>query len=143
MANEKYLEFLRDLHQQLQKTKIVFPSNIAKKHHVHQSACVILQEGGILKKEGSGRIYEYTWISPIIPNVKMAQQLMDRCNQKQRDYFKDYSKKQKNENKQHKWLDTKTVNRFEVIKNKEEPKTKAPRSKKSFSILWGLIKLDY
>jgi hypothetical protein len=76
---EKYLNFLRDVKAQLDTTSKISMSEYIAKHKISKRATQALQEGGILTKSGGTKNANWYWSSPVIPNIKMADELYSRC----------------------------------------------------------------
>jgi hypothetical protein len=76
---EKYLNFLRDVKAQLDTTSKISMSEYIAKHKISKRATQALQEGGILTKSGGTKHANWYWSSPVIPNIKMADELYSRC----------------------------------------------------------------
>jgi hypothetical protein len=76
---EKYLNFLRDVKTKLDTTSKISMSDYIAKHKISKRATQALQEGGVLTKSGGTRHANWHWSSPVIPNIKMADELYSRC----------------------------------------------------------------
>jgi hypothetical protein len=76
---EKYLNFLRDVKAQLDTTSKISMSEYIAKHKISKRATQALQEGGILTKSGGTKHANWYWSSPVIPNIKMADELYSKC----------------------------------------------------------------
>lgn len=76
---EKYLNFLRDVKTKLDTTSKISMSEYIAKHKISKRATQALQEGGILTKSGGTKHANWYWSSPVIPNIKMADELYSRC----------------------------------------------------------------
>lgn len=85
-AVEKYLRFLRDLKETVDSNPNVSVSGLIAKHKVSKRCTQALQDGGILRKEGDKRNSRWFWVSPVLPNIKMADELITRQNKIQVDY---------------------------------------------------------
>lgn len=85
-AVEKYLRFLRDLKETVESNPNVSVSGLIAKHKVSKRCTQALQDGGILRKEGDKRNSKWFWVSPVLPNIKMADELITRQNKIQIDY---------------------------------------------------------
>ena len=85
-AVEKYLRFLRDLKETVESNPNVSVSGLIAKHKVSKRCTQALQDGGILRKEGDKRNSRWFWVSPVLPNIKMADELITRQNKIQIDY---------------------------------------------------------
>lgn len=109
-AVEKYLRFLRDLKETVDSNPNVSVSGLIAKHKVSKRCTQALQDGGILRKEGDKRNSRWFWISPVLPNIKMADELIVRQNKIQIDYaLKSKSKKDKHAKTPTRVLDVRDV----------------------------------
>lgn len=107
---EKYLRFLRDLKEVVDSNPNVSVSGIIAKHKVSKRCTQALQDGGILRKEGDKRNSRWFWVSPVLPNIKMADELIIRQNKIQIDYsLKNKAKQQKHAKTPTRVLDVRNV----------------------------------
>jgi hypothetical protein len=83
---EKYLNFLRDVKTKLDTTSKISMSDYIAKHKISKRATQALQDGGILRKTSCTRHAKWYWASPVIPNIKMADELYGRCIKLNNDY---------------------------------------------------------
>jgi hypothetical protein len=83
---ERYLRFLRDLKETVDFNPNTSVSTIIARHRVSKRCTQALQDGGILRKEGDKRISKWFWVSPVLPNIKMADELVTRQQKIQIDY---------------------------------------------------------
>lgn len=83
---ERYLRFLRDLKEAVDFNPNTSVSTIIARHRVSKRCTQALQDGGILRKEGDKRISKWFWVSPVLPNIKMADELVTRQQKIQIDY---------------------------------------------------------
>jgi hypothetical protein len=61
-------------------------SDYIAKHKISKRATQALQDGGILRKTSGTRHAKWYWASPVIPNIKMADELYGRCIKLNNDY---------------------------------------------------------
>ena len=83
---ERYLRFLRDLKEAVDFNPNISVSTIIARHKVSKRCTQALQDGGILRKEGDKRNAKWFWVSPVLPNIKMADELVTRQQKIQIDY---------------------------------------------------------
>jgi len=117
---EKYLRFLRDLKESVDANPSVSVSGIIAKHQVSKRCTQALQDGGILRKEGDKRSSKWYWSSPVIPNIKMADELFTRQQKIQNDYNDAIRHAQKLEKQQ----DEKLVNTMTMTE--KQPRVSTP-----------------
>jgi hypothetical protein len=87
---EKYLNFLRDIKAKLDTTSKISMSDYIAKHNISKRTTQALQEGGILTKSGGTKHANWYWSSPVIPNIKMADELITRCTKINFEYQKSH-----------------------------------------------------
>ncbi len=111
---QKYFEALKDLHKVLLYTDKIQVGRWAKEHKITSSTASFLQKGGIIKKKNKNGV-TWEW-STIPPNMKMAEELVNRINEKISSYISPASKTVKTTDK--------LILKFSVVK-----------------LLWGLIQI--
>ena len=94
-TEKKYLDFLKELRNDLKTTDKVSLTNYIKKYKLNARTSGVLIEQKIVKKTGEhSTFFRYTW-NTIEPNIYMAKKLIEVCNTKNLDAQHNFRKKQK------------------------------------------------
>lgn len=123
----KYLNFLRDVEKQMKNDPTISLGHIIKNHHVNINSAGVLKSGGVIKNNGIvGAGCRWFWVSKVPANIEMARTLLQKLSAKAKvsaDSIRESGKPKR-----------KYTRALSVLR------TQQPDSKKSFSILWGLVK---
>ena len=85
--NEKYLDFLKEIHTALKYTDKINMSDFNKRHNVSKIVYRTMVQGGIIKTNGMrSRNCRYHWTSPVEPNMAMANELIKRIRLANKEY---------------------------------------------------------
>ncbi len=125
---QNHLEFLKELKSILEVTSYFSMSALCDKHKVGNEVIKALQDGKIIENQGqSGRGSVWKWKSNVLPNEKMAQELINRAIIIKRGYY-----------------ETRKDKAQEEVTDKKDKKVivEKPSPTKKISILWGLIKIE-
>ena len=124
------LKFLKEVYNVAEITSTFSMSKIVSKHKQSKTITQILQDAKILKKNGlKGRGVQWYWITPVKPNIKMAEKVLENVNEKAR--ISTINSRQKKKHQPITPIKTEKVN---------QPREKKESTIKEVSILWGLFK---
>jgi len=137
--NEKYLDFLKEIHTALKYTDKINMSDFTKRHNVSKIVYQTMILGGIIKTNGMrSRSCRYYWIAPIEPNMAMSDELIKRI----RLANKQYSDKRKQKTSPQQTIFNDKVASKEP-KQKESKSIPQSRPSKKISVMWGLLSIEY
>jgi hypothetical protein len=128
----KYLEFLDDVYKKCLSGERFSFYDLCKKHRISAAASIEIKKGKLITIDDFG----YKW-NTIKPNIKMAEELLNRCNNSTYN-----SEKVKEEVSVEKPLKKVGVGRKTKEVEVREFLEKNPPKNKTISILWGLIKIN-
>ena len=138
--NEKYLDFLKEIHTALKYTDKINMSDFNKRHNVSKIVYQTMVQGGIIKSNGMrSKGCRYYWISPIEPNMAMSNELIKRIRLANKEY--NATRKQKKSPQQTIFNDK--VASKEPKEPKESKSIPQSRPSKKISVMWGLLSIEY
>ena len=143
---EKHLDFLRELNEMLKITDRLSMNKLIQKHDVYKTSAQILKENGIISTNGKKSVHcRYKWTSKVEPNIKMAEKLLEKCRKHNLDLQRKRKQKIALESRENVILDNQVV--LQEIRKKEQefeiPTQTIERKGKKFSLLWGLIAVEF
>ena len=135
--NEKYLDFLKEIHTALKYTDKINMSDFNKRHNVSKIVYRTMVQGGIIKTNGMrSRNCRYHWTSPVEPNMAMANELIKRIRLANKEY---------NANRKQKTSPQQIIFNDKVASKEPKESKSIPQSRpsKKISVMWGLLSIEY